>query len=672
MPKIQIIEKDLSWYYRQREEGAVCVYVPGLATFGPTEPTLCDSTNFTKLFGTSSVNAEGDLSYNMAASYIKSGMDVLFHRFIPVSAEKATSDLATLRFADPLTEEVTVTVDGESLTFKPDTTYSYTDFEYAKKVSKALAESGHDNSLDYTVAAPAVLPAPPEAIKTYTVVFSVAEAVTITVDGESITFEPGQENPTYEDQEYATKVSEALTALNIENSIQTNTVEPEDTSLDNHVTIKAKYEGSYGNTFRVKVKGTGYSRTFYVYNISGNLVETFVMDFNDTQSENYYSVVNSATNFIEVELTGKFDPTWEFATGEMGTDGRFKGIALSGGSDGKTETKTEEVDGEQVTTEKTVIDQIVEAMSTPAAFDLLKDPYMYDFDIITNGGFTDLKSDEYTIVSKIDAALRELAEARGTAIYLVDGHPEWDAESFFSYCNNFNTSYCAAFGPWSYAQFVSNGVTALLPGSYCLLVSWANSIAVGNPVWMAPAGVKRATLGSFYKYPKYPIGSTILDMWQNQDYVAGETSVYKVNPIMRLKSFGYVIYGNSTLYQSNNGWTSMLQSFSTRVMANMIKSHAFDVSLNLQFDQITDDLFAQFKTLMGVFMDQLKYQGALYDYEIVVDRSTVTEADLNTRTVPVRIMISPNPAAENFIINLEIARAGITFNDDTDETEVDR
>jgi len=107
-----------------------------------------------------------------------------------------------------------------------------------------------------------------------------------------------------------------------------------------------------------------------------------------------------------------------------------------------------------------------------------------------------------------------------------------------------------------------------------------------------------------------------------------------------------------------------------RVLCNMIKEQAFNVSLGLQFDKITNDLIVQFKALMGVFMDQLKYGGALYDYEIVSDYSSISLADLNTRTVPVKIRISPNPDAENFDINLEVSQSGITFGDITDETEV--
>lgn len=88
MPKIQVIEKDLSWYYRQREKGPLTVYVPGLSTFGSSEPTLVGKDDFAQNFG-GPLGVQKDNSYTTAASYLKSGIDVVFHRIIPAGAAKA-------------------------------------------------------------------------------------------------------------------------------------------------------------------------------------------------------------------------------------------------------------------------------------------------------------------------------------------------------------------------------------------------------------------------------------------------------------------------------------------------------------------------------------------------------------------------------------------------------
>lgn len=529
MPRISVTEKDLSWYFRQREQGAATVYVPGIATFGPEdEPVLCDSSNFSNVFGTKAVDVAGEMSYNMAASFIKSGFNVLFHRFV---LEGAT---------------------------------------------KAAASTGSET--DY-------------------------------------------------------------------------------------VKFTAKYKGSFGNKISVVLRGLGTpgSASVFVY-LEGVLVETLNCDFVNPSDPKYYVSADSA--YVDIEVGGDVTVI-EFRVTNPTT------LELTGGLD-YTDGKTT----------KQIRQEVWAAIKTPTALSILEDPYLYDFDVMVNGGWALYDEElpyygpeqnepwDLTKIDLVDEALMKLAVNRGTAIYLVDGKSTWDDVEMYTYCGLFDSSYVAAFGPWGYAQLTNSGVTALLPGSYAMITAWAQSCSDGTPVWMAPAGVKRATLGSFYKKTAYYVGKNTLSIWQNHDYV--QPGFYSVNPIMKAKQYGYVVYGNSTLLKTRmDGATSMLQSFSVRVLSNLIKNQAFVVALNLQFDQLTGDLFTQFKTLLGTFMDQLKYQDALYDYEIVLTHGTLTSADLNEKTLPVTIRISPNPAAENFDIVLEISQAGTSFSDETDETEVD-
>jgi len=108
----------------------------------------------------------------------------------------------------------------------------------------------------------------------------------------------------------------------------------------------------------------------------------------------------------------------------------------------------------------------------------------------------------------------------------------------------------------------------------------------------------------------------------------------------------------------------MLQSFNVRVMVDMIRTRAIEITARMQFDQLSDDLFDEFKTVMGAYLDQLKYQQALFDYSITTrNGETLTLADRNTKTLPIKIAISPNAALENIDITLEINQSGISFED---------
>lgn len=409
--------------------------------------------------------------------------------------------------------------------------------------------------------------------------------------------------------------------------------------------LRSKYAGPFLNDYKVSVSsGTGVL-SFDLRTPTGGLAERLVVNFVDPTSDKYFS--SDVSSFVDVVVLEDVDPaTITIADGLSNLSFTTKGnVGISSDED------------------------VINAILKEGALDVLKDPYLFDFDVITSAGFTKTlgSTDENTKVfsiDPIDRAFADVAMSRGTSLYLVDGTADATLEEFYNYCSHFDTSYCAGIGPWSYAKFLSTGVASLLPGSYTMLLQWILSTSEGVPIWMAPAGVKRASLGSFFVKPKYEIGKSVLDAWQNDDEEDALDS-YKVNPIMRAKSYGYVVYGNSTLlHTSGDGKTSMLQSISTRVASNIIKKEAFNISLGLQFDQMVGDLYAQFRTLMGAVLDRMKYTGAIYDYRIVLDDTTVTVGNLNERKVPVIIQISPAPAVENFDITLEITKAGVNFTDD--------
>lgn len=411
------------------------------------------------------------------------------------------------------------------------------------------------------------------------------------------------------------------------------------------VTFSSKYPGTRFNDYKVECT-TGSSKGSFVVVVkdtTGEVFERLTVNFLDPTSQYYY--LNELSDNFQFNVSGELP----------------SGITLSAGQ--------LKMVGGQVGVEKD--SDVAGLLTTGNPLNVLQDPYLYDFDVAISAGFH--KNTQGTGVDEVDLQILKTVEARGTAIYLIDGLSNFTAEEFFTYCGaeSLGKSYAAAYGPWCYAKFLNTGSTSLLPASYSMLVQWIKSASEGVPIWMAPAGVKRASLGSFFTKPKYVIGKAILDMWQNSSEDP-EVDVYKINPIMRAKNYGYVVYGNSTLlHNSLEGETSMLQSVGTRVLANTIKKDAFDIALSLQFDQMVGDLYAQFKTLLSVKLDALKYQGGLYDYRISLNDSIVTVGDVNQRRIPVKIQISPAPAVENFDITLEITKAGVMFSDDGTTTTVD-
>lgn len=727
MALIKVNERDSSWYYRQRVSGQLAVLVPGVATFGPeNEPVYLTSDNFTQVLGTSSVDSR-DTSYSQAASFIAAGADVLFWR-IPLKGSSAAyhriKSTAATSSGDAVLSYVEVRAKytgsfGNNLKYKCyqagtsrkvlnyrfliysglnvvetlivnfedlDSEYyyetvnqssRYVEFEVHSELKVKTTFSGkfEQGTKDFVTSSGAskdlVLPSTPSQI--VDVKLSVSEDFTYQWDGKktvnvSLTKESGA--TLTQSAEVTVTYLSGLSLTDIYSTIETSEAIPlaggsDGTYSKQDVTDALLRDSKCHEVVQALIDPLQYSFNLIV---DGGYNEYKRYLFDTTIEGKDIQLVDQ-TKKIDISLNCNIDTRDGVVNTVTLTDS--SGKVLEGAPklvNLKDEDNTEEANAIEITSE-----------SCPKVFEIISN---LDNPGYVNVSFEGVKVSEFAEISRIDDLYIYIAEKRGLAIYLVDGSRDWSPEQFYNYTglpnfdstlkgpfkstSGFNTSYAAAYGPWTSAQLASTGITRSLPGSYALITAWSQSISSGVPMYYAPAGVKRTHL-SLVNSTVYPVDSAINELWQNQDVTV--TDGHKINPIMNLRQYGYVIYGNSTLLKNRaDGATSMLQSMSTRILANLIKQRAFDISLSLQFDQIDSDLFSQFRTLLTTYMDTLKYRGALYDYLIIADYASMTLDDLNSRTVPVTIKISPNPAAENFVINLEISQAGVSFADTEEQT----
>ena len=311
------------------------------------------------------------------------------------------------------------------------------------------------------------------------------------------------------------------------------------------------------------------------------------------------------------------------------------------------------------------------------------DPYIYDFDFITSGGFTYEKytasygSGGYSInveapttdtlhggasiyksVTPVHEAMKNLVEQRQDCIALFDLPPEYSPDSVTDYSRMLNTSYGTMHFPWGYVQDpdISNHLILMSP-SYVFLYTFLSNLDnnVDAQKWFPPAGVARAT-ARVVKKPYFEVDSVLLNKWQND-------TTARVNPIMRLKQYGYVIYGQYTTLEAIDMYThSALESLNVRLISNVVKKKIFDVCLNLAFEPNTETLWNKFYAQMDEFLRYMKYNDGVYDYRIVMDNSTVTTDDINHLRCPGKVYIAPTRTAEFFDIDFIITEAGAQFN----------
>lgn len=434
------------------------------------------------------------------------------------------------------------------------------------------------------------------------------------------------------------------------------------------VLIQAKYSGSFGNYLVVQLKVANFDpSTDCVLNIyRNNTPSTAPIDPTTITLNDLAKMTRVYTGRVSIIETSPFFV--ENNTNEFVTISREALIELmemasqNSGSSGTEDTITLNLYGGS-DYPNTDISTIREAyyVALLDSYKAFTDPYLFDFDFVTSGGYVPTLDENSatttpTNLTKLHKTMVELCETRKDCIALIDVCFGWDADTTIHYASGFNTSYSAIYAPW--CSFVStiSSKTIYMPPSLIFLkaILYGMQTQTESELWYVPAGVSRAST-PFVVSPEYEIGSTTLNEFQNDND-------YKVNPIMRLRNYGYCVYGNSTSLQSVPGLPhSALESMNVRLISNVIKKRIFEVCCGLSFDYNNSELWLKFYTQMDETLLYMKRHYGLYDYQIIMDSSTVTDEMLNERRVPGKILISPTLAGEYFDIDFEILPSGVTF-----------
>lgn len=326
------------------------------------------------------------------------------------------------------------------------------------------------------------------------------------------------------------------------------------------------------------------------------------------------------------------------------------------------------------------------------------DPYIYDFDFITSGGLFDdtciiqrkkiengvetietiqtptatnvldenwslwyvvsqtNNATQFHTVLSVHSAMKNLVETRKDCIALFDVMTNWNPDYLTDYVELLNTSYGTVHAPWDWCRHPENNSLVLMPPSFVFLYTMLSNLInnVESQKWFPPAGVTRATANIVVR-PQYEIGSILLDKWQNN-------TLARVNPIMKLKNYGYVIYGQYTTYVAIDEFThSALESLNVRLIANCVKKKIFTTCMRLTFEPNNSRLWLTFYDEMDKYLSMMKHNQGLYDYKIEMNESTVTTDDINELRCPGKVWINPTRTAEFFDIDFIITDAGVTF-----------
>lgn len=288
---------------------------------------------------------------------------------------------------------------------------------------------------------------------------------------------------------------------------------------------------------------------------------------------------------------------------------------------------------------------------------------------ITSGGYPTFECSINGVQNKIANAMIQLASDRGDCIAFVDhtNNPDRLLVGEYSVYARATTAFsglgaAGSFGtmitPWvevgllgSYAP--QQSITGFLvrpevPGSFAYLTALAVSLRT-NASWLAIAGVARGRIPRMMEsLTEIPITNTIAE---NMTPIYG----FAINPITNIRPYGECIWGNRTLLDTTSKSGYATGFLNIRNLVCDVKKQAYVAAMSSLFEQNTDVLWINFKSMIQPMLEQMRTGGGLKNYKIIKLPGSERE------TIRAKIVLVPVYAVEQFIIEVNITDSDIAL-----------
>lgn len=715
MPSVTINEID-NTIVQQTPSTFNTTLIFGASTYGPSNtPTLLSTLNDLSIFGSAVKNT---YSYETAKNILRLGYPVLFTRI--TNKEKVDES------GVPLNGYAYTPLYGHK-DMKDGSLVDYTildNVDYGYKVDSSFGEATNVevtvDSETKAITVVATYSIVPSGTDTYTSVLLnnqsttpdtpvvVLSSPTIDADSKTLTWTIPSGTSGYDAPGLVTdnKIKNfSLSSTSSDGTDTTNLVKVAfgATEEEAAVTVKAKYTGSYGNNININLYRVALAKlkeedpTNYQYNlkvyVGNSLVETFkVMQYpgkgygdGETPLDETFdralgaalkdAVVGSnyiiIDNIVDQGKTSDFHKPDNLKAMDQTVDGKYivNMINLSSINPADAESNYDDATSVQEALFGISHEYIENSVETNI-FKALEDKYTYDFRFVTTAGFCKLKesSEEILKESYLYDAIKKLCYTRGDAFGVLD--IDKDVELTASELNDYlpvkqyesvDDSYVGYYCPWCYGTGV-DGNAKWLPPSYWFLQAMFTNVNNGGQVYNPPAGVKRMRLPSITA-TSAQIGGVTLDELQSD-----ESNHIRINPIMSLRNYGYVVYGLRTAYTLSPPYElakkSALQQPHVRIIANEIKSVIFDTALGLTFDNNNLITWNAFVSKVNATLSSMQTNNALNDYEIIMDESLQRE---DRKVIYGSVKVSVFEAVEDFVIDFQLDPSTVTYGESTVE-----
>lgn len=316
----------------------------------------------------------------------------------------------------------------------------------------------------------------------------------------------------------------------------------------------------------------------------------------------------------------------------------------------------------------------------------------YAIKYITSGGYPTfeygpLASDMITGTSPLAEKMIRLASKRQDSVALIDhtNNPNrtiYPSDTYsvvtrvrdeFRQLTTEVGSYGAMFTPWyecthdsvtggDLKNYGSGGTVSQMPASLAFLSALSQQLRNYNP-WLAVAGVSRGLVPYCGKlHTNYTLTNNVADSYQviPGDVESLGTSSISINPITEIRNYGYCIWGNRTLRNNSDG-TKATSFLNIRDMVSDIKKRLYEASQRLLFEQNTDVLWLNFKSLITPLLDSMVSNYILSDYGLVkYNIDPRTGAPVPSYKVLASVRIVPINSVEVFELKVELENKEVT------------
>jgi len=130
---------------------------------------------------------------------------------------------------------------------------------------------------------------------------------------------------------------------------------------------------------------------------------------------------------------------------------------------------------------------------------------------------------------------------------------------------------------------------------------------------------------------------------------------FGINPIIKKRGLGVVIFGNQTAYQTVNSAFSLVH---VRDLLISVENDVEQILSNYLFDFNEDSIRLEIKTLVDNYLDGVRSGGGIYAYQVIMDSSNNPPSVIDQNIGIIDVILEPARGIQKFVNRITVTRTG--------------